>query len=155
MCLRYDRPLPHLPMECVCGTSFTVEHVFTCPHGGYPSLCLNEIRDTTSQLMSEVCPNVAAEPTLQPVTTKCFSIVLPILRVMLILMGGLRDFEGFTINKLILTSMCLTPWLCLIITHLSLLALDPMTMRNVEHEQRVHEVERLSLTTLYFQHLLV
>ena len=59
VCLRYDWPLPHLPMECVCGTSITVEHAFTCPHGGYSSLCHNEIRDTTAQLMSEVCPNVA------------------------------------------------------------------------------------------------
>ena len=56
-------------MECVCGT---VEHAFTCPHGGYPSLCRNEIRDTTAQLMSEVCPNVATEPTLQPVTNERF-----------------------------------------------------------------------------------
>ena len=72
VCLRYGWPLPHLPMECVCGTSFTVEHAFTCPHGGYPSLRHNEIRDTTAQLMSEVCPNVATEPTLQPVTNERF-----------------------------------------------------------------------------------
>ena len=72
VCLCYGWPLPHLPMECVCGTSFTVEHAFTCPHGGYPSLRHNEIRDTTAQLMSEVCPNVATEPTLQPVTNERF-----------------------------------------------------------------------------------
>ena len=72
VCLRYGWPLPHLPMECVCGTSFTVEHAFTCPHGGYPSLRHNEIRDITAQLMSEVCPNVATEPTLQPVTNERF-----------------------------------------------------------------------------------
>ena len=33
----------------------------------------NEIRDITAQLMSEVCPNVATEPTLQPVTREHFS----------------------------------------------------------------------------------
>ena len=71
VCLCYGWSLPHLPMECACGTtSFTVEHAFTCPHGGYPSLRHNEIRDTTTQLMSEVCPNVATEPTLQPVTNE-------------------------------------------------------------------------------------
>ena len=72
VCLRYGWPLPHLPTECICGASFTVEHAFTCPHGGYPSLRHNEIRDITAQLMSEVCPNVATEPTLQPVTNERF-----------------------------------------------------------------------------------
>ena len=33
----------------------------------------------------------------------------------------------------ILTSMCLTPWLHLIVTPPSLLALDPMIVRNIEH----------------------
>ena len=58
--------------ECICGASFTVEHAFTCPHDGYPSLRHNEIRDITAQLMSEVCSNVATEPTLQPVTNERF-----------------------------------------------------------------------------------
>ena len=66
------RPLPHFPMECVCGASFTVKHAFTCLHGGYPSLHHNEIRDVTAQLMSEVCCSVATEPTLQPVINECF-----------------------------------------------------------------------------------
>ena len=72
VCLRHGLPLPHLPIECVCGTSFTVEHALTCSHGGYPTICHNEIRDFTAQLMSEVCPNVATEPTLQPVTDERF-----------------------------------------------------------------------------------
>ena len=72
VCLRYDWPLPHLPMKCICGVSITVDHAFTCPHSGYPTLHHNEIRDITAQLMSEVCPNVATEPTLQPVTNKHF-----------------------------------------------------------------------------------
>ena len=72
VCLRYGWPLSHLPTECICGASFTVDHAFTCPHGGYPTLRHNEIRDITAQLMSEVCPNVATEPTLQPVTNERF-----------------------------------------------------------------------------------
>ena len=64
--------MPHLPTECICGASFTVEHAFTCPHGGYPSLHHNEIRDITAQLMSEICPDVAIELTLQPVTNERF-----------------------------------------------------------------------------------
>ena len=60
------------PSVFVVPQSFTVEHAFTCPHGGYPSLRHNEIRDITAQLMSEVCPNVATEPILQPVTNERF-----------------------------------------------------------------------------------
>ena len=73
--LRYGWSLPHLPTECICGASFTVDHAFTCPHGGYPTLRHNEIRDIRlllSCMMSEVCPNVATEPILQPVTNERF-----------------------------------------------------------------------------------
>ena len=52
--------------------SFTVDHAFTCPHSGFPTLRHNEIRDITAQLMSEVRPNVATELTLQPVTNERF-----------------------------------------------------------------------------------
>ena len=83
VCLRYGWPLPHLPTECVCGTSFTVEHVFTCSHGGYSTIHHNEIRDLTAQLMSEVCPNVATEPTLQPVPMNDSFIALQTLNVVL------------------------------------------------------------------------
>ena len=38
-----------------------------------PSATMTEIRDISAQLMSEVCPNVAIEPTLQPVTNEHFS----------------------------------------------------------------------------------
>ena len=64
--------MPHLPTECICGASFTVDHAFICPHGDFPTLCHNEIRDITAQLMSEVCPNVASEPTLKPITNERF-----------------------------------------------------------------------------------
>ena len=72
VCLRYGWPLPHLHTDCICGTSFIVQHAFTCSHGGYPTLRHNEIRDLTAQLMSEVCPDVATEPTLQPVSNERF-----------------------------------------------------------------------------------
>ena len=70
VCFRYGWPLLHLPTECVkcvCGTSLTVDHAFTCPRGGYPTLRHNESRDIIAQLKSEVYPYVATEPTLQPV----------------------------------------------------------------------------------------
>ena len=67
VCLRYGWPLPHLPTECICSTSFTVNQAFTCSHGGYPTIHHNEIRDLIAQLMSEVCPNIATERSMQPV----------------------------------------------------------------------------------------
>ena len=64
--------MSHLPIDCACGASFTVDHAFTCSQGGFPILRHNEIRDITAQLTSEVCPNVATEPTLQTVSNECF-----------------------------------------------------------------------------------
>ena len=58
VCLRYVWSLSHLPTESVCGASFTDDHPFTCPHGDYPTLHHNEIRDITAQIMYEVCPNM-------------------------------------------------------------------------------------------------
>ena len=82
-------PLPHLPTDYVCGASFTVDHAynytFTCSHGGYPTLLHNEIRGITAQLISEVCPNVATEPTLQPVSNERFFTARQILRVLVVL----------------------------------------------------------------------
>jgi len=52
---------------CVCGKSFSVEHAFACPCGGFPSIHHNEIRDLTASLLSEVCSDVVVEPALQPV----------------------------------------------------------------------------------------
>ncbi len=46
----------------------TLEHVLSCPKGGFPSIRRNEIRDLSAQLMSEVCHNVLIEPDLQPIT---------------------------------------------------------------------------------------
>ena len=34
----------NLPQTCVCGKSFSVEHAFSFPCGGFPSICHNEIR---------------------------------------------------------------------------------------------------------------
>ena len=62
------------PSHCICGKSFTVEHAFSCHLGGYPTLCDNEIRNFTANLLSEVCHNVTIEPTLQPVTRETFKL---------------------------------------------------------------------------------
>ena len=68
LCLRYGWKPSNLPSQCICGTSFSSEHALSCPHGGFPSIRHDDIRDLTAKLLTEVCSNVAVEPTLQPLT---------------------------------------------------------------------------------------
>ncbi len=68
LCLRYGWQPSRLPSHCVCGVNFTVEHALSCPCGGLPSIRHNDVRNLTAKLLTEVCPNVATEPALQPVT---------------------------------------------------------------------------------------
>ena len=154
VCLRYGWPLLHLPTECVCGTSLTVDHAFTCPHGGYPTLRHNEIRDITAQLMSEVCPNVATEPTLQPVSNERF-----FHRSANIECGARLDvraqgfwgihhqqayFDVHVFNPLAATNRQ---------THLSACFRSHDREKRRMYEQRVREVERGSFTPLVFSAL--
>ena len=39
-----------------------------CPFGGFPTIRHNELRDIIGNLLSEVCSNVAIEPSLQPLS---------------------------------------------------------------------------------------
>ena len=73
ICLRYGWRPPLLPSHCVCNKSLSVEHALSCPHGGFPTIRHNEIRDITAHLMSDVCHNVGVEPTLQSVTSEVMS----------------------------------------------------------------------------------
>ena len=57
VCLRYGLVClapPHLPMECICGSSFTVDHAMNCKRGGFIFLCHNELHDITAELLTEV-----------------------------------------------------------------------------------------------------
>ena len=67
--------LPHrTPTDCACGTSFSVEHAFSCPKGGLPSIWHNGIRDLTATLLTKVFSQVTTEPELQPVSQEDFSL---------------------------------------------------------------------------------
>ena len=68
ICLHYGWRPSHLPAECVCGKSFSVDHALSCSQGGYTSLRHSELRDLTAKLLSETCPNVSTEPELQPLS---------------------------------------------------------------------------------------
>ena len=66
--LRYVWEIMDTPSTCQCGNSFTLDHVLSCPTGGFPIIRHNEVRDITASLLSEVCSNVSMEPCLQPLT---------------------------------------------------------------------------------------
>ena len=70
--LRYGWKPKGLPMHCVCGKAFSVEHATSCSSGALPTLRHNDIRDLTAELMTETCHNVAVEPKLQPITGEAF-----------------------------------------------------------------------------------
>ena len=67
ICLRYGWKPPHKPNHCSDGEPFTVEHALSCSRGGYVFLRHNEVRDLLTDLLSDTCNNVTAEPHLQPV----------------------------------------------------------------------------------------
>ena len=39
LCLCYEWLPSGLPVKCVCGLGFTVDHVINCASGGFPTLC--------------------------------------------------------------------------------------------------------------------
>ena len=68
LALRYGWTPTCVPVSCVCGSPFSVEHVLSCPRGGFPTLRHNEIHYVTANLPTEVCHDVRIEPDLQPLT---------------------------------------------------------------------------------------
>lgn len=68
LALRYGWVPSRTPTTCACGANFSVEHVLSCPKGGFPSIRHNEVRDLTATLLTEVCNDVRVEPDLQPIT---------------------------------------------------------------------------------------
>ena len=98
ICLRYGWKPSRLPTHCVCGCNFSVEHAFSCPSGALPSIRHDDIRDLTARLLTEVCPNVAVEPELQPLTGETLSYRTQSMRMELAWMSqhkGLSQHKGF------------------------------------------------------------
>ena len=121
----------------ICGASFTVDHAFTCPHGGYLTLHHNEIRDITAQLISEVCPNVATEPTLQPVTNEHFFHRSANTETGARLYVRAQGFWRIHHQQAYLMLECSILWLLQIVSQLILHAFNPIIMRNVASTSNV------------------
>ena len=60
------------PQSCICGHKFEVDHVVSCKRGGVVIQRQNKLRDFTASLLTEVCHNVAVEPSLQPLNGENF-----------------------------------------------------------------------------------
>ncbi len=70
--LRYGWPLLNSLESCICGCPFTIDHVLSCPRGGFTIVRHNELRDPTATLLSDVGSNVITEPLLQPLNGERF-----------------------------------------------------------------------------------
>ena len=69
---RYGFQMRRLPVSCVCGAHFSVEHAMTCHHGGNFIRRHNYIRDTLASILKEVAYDVHVEPALTPLTGEVF-----------------------------------------------------------------------------------
>ena len=64
--------LQDVPACCGGGQAFSAAHAMCCAKGGFPTIRHNEVRDVLVDLLTEVCPDVAVEPLLAPVTNEVF-----------------------------------------------------------------------------------
>ena len=72
LCVRYGWQLERLPSHCACGEAQSLNHALSCSKGAMPSIRHNQIRDLLARFLTEVCPNVAIEPALQPLSGETF-----------------------------------------------------------------------------------
>ena len=66
--LRYGWHIANLTSMCACGAKFDLQHCMSCKKGGFINIRHNDIRDLTAKMLTEVCKDVAVEPTLIPLT---------------------------------------------------------------------------------------
>ena len=66
MAIRYNLPIRNLPINCVCGTAYSVDHAMSCKRGGYVSQRHDGIRNLFAEKLQNVCHDLCIEPPLQP-----------------------------------------------------------------------------------------
>jgi hypothetical protein len=71
--MRYGWELPNLPLNCVCGAAFSLQHALDCMIGGYRVIQHNEVRDLFAKVLREAGMSaVEVEPPLQPLSGEGF-----------------------------------------------------------------------------------
>ena len=57
-----------IPLVCVCGDVFNIDHAMICRRGGFIIQRHNEVRDLEAEMLNMVCYDVEVEPVLQEIT---------------------------------------------------------------------------------------
>ena len=142
--LRYGWQIPGIPTYCVCGMKNTIDHSFTCEHGGHLIFRHNIVSDTNAEFLREICHNVKTEPELMSIYCKDS---IPFLHVQILSARGLYG----PLQK--------------IMFDVRIFHLNALTYRNREifsvykqheekkrkkYEQRVIQIEKCSFTPLVY-----
>ncbi|XP_057311093.1 uncharacterized protein LOC130648959 [Hydractinia symbiolongicarpus] len=67
--IRYGWNLSNVPTTCACGAKFDFQHAMK---GGFVIILHNNVRDITTNMLSQVCKDVESEPMLMPLTGEKF-----------------------------------------------------------------------------------
>ena len=62
--LRYGWTITGIPKFCACGKESDIDHLLTCPKGGYSIMRHNALRDCFAKLLEDFCKDVQIEPRL-------------------------------------------------------------------------------------------
>ena len=73
VCLRYSIPLQRMPLSCVCGEPFNVQHVLSCPKGGYIIWTTQRDSRLHCRNFERNLSDVRSEPPLQPLNGEILS----------------------------------------------------------------------------------
>ena len=152
LCVRFGWQPVNLPQTCACGKIFSVDHVFTCPCGGFLSIRYNEIWDFTASLLSEVC--CCDDSTLQPLNCEPLCMPLPTGKMVLVLMLLLGIWGEGISNVRSLTLVCFILLHACTYSHFPLSSSRsykiPEQEKRQAYDERIREVERACFSPLIF-----
>ena len=67
LCIRYGWRIKNMPLYCACAKKNDIDHSLSCKLGGYVIFRHDRIRDTTAEILKEICRDVRIEPELTPI----------------------------------------------------------------------------------------
>ena len=151
LALRYNWQPLRTPSTCGCCAKLSVEHVLSCPQGGFPSIRHNEIRDLTANLLTEVCNDVCIEPELQPITGESLTGASPNVQDGARLDIAANGFWGGRFERTYFDVRVFNPYApSNRQSSISSCYRKHESMKKRAYKQRVREVEHASFTPLVF-----